>query len=161
MAFGYFLKSLICSCRENICDNGSHKSSLCCKKSWMQSCCCSCGFCWEQKQHQGPLQPCWACTRAWERSVKALWLCLEIPGAGQVPSHGDTCGTPRALVVAALVFHTPACPRPGHGWAVPVQRFPQCQSRLFCQGSNVTVLSTLFYGAGLPLVTQHNFLGWK
>lgn len=30
MGFGYFLKSLIRSCTENISDNGSHKTLLCC-----------------------------------------------------------------------------------------------------------------------------------
>lgn len=96
-----------------------------------------------------------------QMSVKALWLCLEIPGAGWVPSSGVTCGTPRALVVVALVFHTLACPWLGQGLAAPMQWFSQSQSRIFCQGSNMTVLSTLFYRAGLPVVTQHNFQGWK
>lgn len=65
------------------------------------------------------------------------------------------------LAAAVLVLHTRACPWLGQGSFLPVQWFPQCQSRLFCQGSDLTVLSTLFYGAWLPNVTQHNFQGWK
>lgn len=69
--------------------------------------------------------------------------------------------TQTSLGLAVLVLHTHACPWLGQGSFLPLQWFPQCQSRLFCQGSDLTVLSTLFYGAWLPNVTQHNFQGWK
>lgn len=52
--------------------------------------------------------------------VKALWLCLEIPGAGQALVAPVA---PWALAVAALVLHTRACPQPSQGSGVPVQDF--------------------------------------